>query len=373
MQNILKFTLPELTHEIKKLGFPGFRAQQIFQSIHKNGITSIDDILLINKELKEKLKQSFIIDYVKPVHTTDSTIYDTHKFLFQVHDEVKGTKYKLETVLISEENRNTVCVSTQVGCNVGCEFCATGKMGFLKNLDPAQIISQVYQVKKISGKEITNIVFMGMGEPFLNYDNMFKSIMILTDEQGMDLSSKRITVSTVGFTGKIRKFADDLMMDENKKMKNVKLALSLHSTDSGIREKIIPTASKNPLKEIYAELSYFYSKTGNKVTYEYIFFGGLNDTDNDINRLTKLSKMVPSNINVIPFHPIHFELDGPLKIFNGIQDKDISLLKTKLNDFIEKLRFNKVIVNLRTSSGIDINAACGQLAVLNQDKVSDPD
>ncbi|CAN5398206.1 23S rRNA (adenine(2503)-C(2))-methyltransferase RlmN [soil metagenome] len=366
MQNLLKYTLLELTEEIKKLGFPGFRAKQIFNSLHKNGIMTIDDIKLIDKPLKEKLKENYFIDYVKPVFTTDSTIYDTHKFLFEVHDEFKKTKYKLETVLISEESRNTVCVSTQVGCNVGCEFCATGKMGFLKNLDPAQIVSQVYQVSKISGKEITNIVFMGMGEPFLNYDNMFKSINILTDDEGLNLSSKRITVSTVGFTGKIRKFADDLMMNENKKMKNVKLALSLHSTDSGIREKIIPTASKNPLKDIYSELSYFYSTTGNKVTYEYIFFGGLNDSEHDISRLTRLSKMIPSNINVIPFHPIHFELDGPLKIFNNIQDKDISLLKTKLNDFIEKLRENKVIVNLRTSSGIDINAACGQLAVLNQ-------
>ena len=368
MQNLLKFTLEELSDEMRKLGAPVFRAKQIFNSLHKLGITSIEEIKLIDKSLKEKLKEVFIIEYVNPVHTTDSVIYDTHKFLFEVHDEFKKTKYKLETVLISEESRNTVCVSTQVGCNVGCGFCATGKMGFLKNLDPAQIVSQVYQVKKISGKEITNIVFMGMGEPFLNYDNMFKSINILTDDQGMDLSSKRITVSTVGFTGKIRKFADDLMMNENKKMKNVKLALSLHSTDSGIREKIIPTASKNPLKEIYSELSYFYSKTGNKVTYEYIFFGGLNDTENDINRLTRLSKMIPSNINVIPFHPIHFELNGPLKIFNGIQDKDISLLKKNLNDFIEKLRENKVTVNLRTSSGVDINAACGQLAVLDQSR-----
>ncbi len=368
MQNLLKFTKSELSEEIKKLGFPAFRGKQIFTSLHKNNITAIEDIKLIDKPLKEVLKKSYIIEYVKPVHTTDSEIYDTHKFLFEVHDDSKGTKYKLETVLITEEHRNTVCVSTQVGCNVGCEFCATGKMGFLKNLDPAQIVSQVYHVKKISNKEITNIVFMGMGEPFLNYDNMLKSIKILTDEEGMDLSSKRITVSTVGFTGKIKKFADDLMLEENKKLKNIKLALSLHSTDSGIREKIIPTAAKNPLKEIYSELSYFYSQTGNKVTYEYIFFGGLNDSENDINRLTRLSKMIPSNINVIPFHPIHFELNGPLQIFNGIQDKDISLLKNKLNDFIEKLRENKVTVNLRSSSGVDINAACGQLAVLEQAK-----
>ncbi|MCY7362817.1 MAG: 23S rRNA (adenine(2503)-C(2))-methyltransferase RlmN, partial [Ignavibacteria bacterium] len=277
--------------------------------------------------------------------------------------EAVAENYFIETVLISENDRETICISTQVGCNVGCEFCATGKMGFRKNLDVGEIIAQVYEVKRLTGIEPTNIVYMGMGEPFLNYDNMLKSLKMLTHAKGMGLSSKRITVSTVGFVGKIRKFADDIMLEENKSVKNVKLALSLHSTDNGLRESIIPTSVKNKLSDLYKEISYFYQKTKNKVTYEYIYFEGLNDTDNDIKRLEKLLKMVPSNLNIIPFHPIDFELNKPLDVFNIKKDKNNLLSNKKLFDFIAKLKNNKVVTNLRSSSGVDINAACGQLAV----------
>ena len=225
------------------------------------------------------------------------------------------------------------------------------------------IRDRVYEVKRLTGIEPTNIVYMGMGEPFLNYDNMLKSLKILTHAKGMGLSSKRITVSTVGFVGKIRKFADDIMLEENKSVKNVKLALSLHSTDNGLRESIIPTSVKNKLSDLYKEISYFYQKTKNKVTYEYIYFEGLNDTDNDIKRLEKLLKMVPSNLNIIPFHPIDFELNKPLDVFNIKKDKNNLLSNKKLFDFIAKLKNNKVVTNLRSSSGVDINAACGQLAV----------
>jgi len=272
--------------------------------------------------------------------------------------------YFIESVLISENERNTICISTQVGCNVGCEFCATGKMGFKKNLDVSEIILQVYEVVKQSGITPTNIVYMGMGEPFLNYDNMLNSLKMLTHPKGLGLSSKRITVSTVGFKGKIMKFADDLMLDSNKAIKNVKLALSLHSTDNGIRESIIPTSVKNKLPDLYKEISYFYQKTKNKITYEYIHFEGLNDSDYDIKRLEKISRMVPSNINIIPFHPIDFELNKPLDIFNKKKDINKLLSNQKLFDFIAELKKQKVVVNLRSSSGIDINAACGQLAVI---------
>ncbi|MDQ3193890.1 MAG: radical SAM protein, partial [Bacteroidota bacterium] len=275
--------------------------------------------------------------------------------------------YFIEAVLISEKGRDTFCISTQVGCNVGCEFCATGKMGFKKNLDVSLIAAQVYEVIRQTKVTPTNIVFMGMGEPFLNYVNMLKSLKVLTHPDGLALSSKRITVSTVGFTGKIKKFADDLSLEENKSVRNVKLALSLHSTDNGIRESIIPTSVKNSLAEIYKELIYFYQKTNNKITYEYIFFPGLNDTENDVKRIAKISKMVPSNLNIIPFHPIEFELKKPLDIYNDKKDINNLLLNKKLNDFIARLKNEKVVVNLRTSSGVDINAACGQLAVI-QDK-----
>lgn len=362
MKNILDLTLPELEEEMISIGERKFRARQIHSSLHKKNLTDFKDFHGIPSELRVKLSEIFQIPKLKLIRQTDSKKFNTKKFLFELSHHQKE-KLLIEAVLISEKGRNTICVSTQVGCNVGCEFCATGKMGFKKNLNVSDIISQVYEIKRITGANITNIVYMGMGEPFLNYSNMLRSIKVLCDESGMNLSSRKITVSTVGFKGKIKKFADDLCEPENASIKNVKLALSLHSTDNGIRESIIPTSQKNTLSEIYGELSYFYQKTGNKITYEYIFFEDLNNTENDVSRLERISRMVPSNINIIPFHPIDFELAKPLDIFNKSKDIKKLLSNKKLFDFIAKLKNRKVTVNLRSSSGVDINAACGQLAV----------
>ena len=366
-KNLLNLSLDELAIEIKTLNEPVFRAEQIFISLHKKNVNSISEISGIPAILKEKLEELYFIPTLKSIKVTESEKSVTKKFLFETETNLnnsgKNQKYFIESVLISENDRETICISTQVGCNVGCEFCATGKMGFKKNLDVSEIISQVYEVKKLTGITPTNIVYMGMGEPFLNYDNMLESLKIITHPKGMNLTSKRITVSTVGFKGKIKKFANDLILEENKSIKNVKLALSLHSTDNGLRESIIPTSKINKLSDIYTEISYFYQKTKNKVTYEYIHFEGLNDTENDVKRLEKLLKMVPSNLNIIPFHPIDFELNKPLDIFNINKDKNNLLSNKKLFDFIANLKMNRVVTNLRSSSGVDINAACGQLAV----------
>lgn len=340
---------------------PKYRAEQIFVSVHGKNAKRIEDIKGIPFALIKMLEASYCINSVRNLKVTDSLNFNTKKYLFETED-----KQRIESVLISEKGRNTVCISTQAGCNVGCEFCATGKMGFNKNLEAGEIVSQVYEVKRLSGEEPTNIVYMGMGEPFLNYDNMLKSLKILTNEKGIAIPSRRITVSTVGFKDKIKRFADDILNPENKSVKNVKLALSLHTTDNGLREKLIPSSVKNRLPDIYSELAYFYKTTGNKVTYEYIYFEGLNDTDSDIKRLTRLSKMIPSKINIIPFHPIGFELNEPLNVFKNKKDIDKLHSDKNLSGFIKKLKAEKVVVNLRNSSGVDIDAACGQLAVLNK-------
>ncbi len=279
-KNILNYAFDDLEKEVLLLDEQKFRAKQIYSSLHKKNMNSLDEIIGIPRALKDKLRENFLVPSLKLIKTTDSEKSKTRKFLFEI--ESGKENYFIESVLISEKGRDTICISTQVGCNVGCEFCATGKMGFNKNLDVSEIISQVYEVKRQTNTAPTNIVYMGMGEPFLNYDNVLKSLKVLTHPEGMSLSSRRITVSTVGFTGKIKKFADDLMKDENKTIKNVKLALSLHSTDRGIRESIIPSSAKNKLPDLYEEISYFYQKTKNKITYEYIFFEGLNDSENDI-------------------------------------------------------------------------------------------
>lgn len=360
-KNLLDLTLEDLEKEIISIDEQKFRALQVFNSIHQKYCSSISEVPGIASHLKDKLDKHFFIHSLKNVHITDSGRFNTKKFLFKIESGIQN--YFIESVLISEKGRDTFCISTQVGCNVGCEFCATGKMGFKKNLSAGEIVSQVYEVKRITGIAPSNVVFMGMGEPFLNYDSMLKSLKILTHPKGLNLSSRRITVSTVGFRDKIKKFADDLSREENKSIKNVKLALSLHSTDNGMRESIIPTSKKNRLPEIYDELVYFYKKTKNKITYEYIYFEGLNDSENDIKRLEKISKMVPSNVNIIPFHPIDFELNKPLDIFNKKKDINKLLSNKNLFHFIAELKKQKVVVNLRSSSGVDINAACGQLTV----------
>lgn len=359
-KNLLDLNMNELKEEIKKLNEPAFRADQIFISIHKKNVLKPDDIKGLSAGLKRKLDNNFIINPLTVVNKVESKKFNTKKFLFETDSGIRN--HRIETVLISEKDRNTICISTQSGCNVGCEFCATGKMGFQKNLTCGEIVSQIYEVKKHTGITPTNIVYMGMGEPFLNYENMFKSLQILTNKNGLGISSRRITVSTVGFKGKIKMFADDIAKEENKSVRNVKLALSLHTTDNGIREMLIPTSKKNRMPELYKELEYFYRVTKNKITYEYIFFEGINDKDEDVKRLAGLSKMLPSNINIIAFHPIGYSLQKPLDVFNGKMDTNNLLSNKKLIDFIARLKNEKVTVHLRNSSGIDINAACGQLA-----------
>lgn len=354
--NELKEVIPEITKEKK------FRSEQIFTGLHRKVGKDFNSIKGIGKNLKECLEKKFRISQPFLIKESISKKDNTHKFLFGFNEQL----INIETVLIKEKDRKTICISTQAGCNAGCEFCATAKIGFKKNLTAGEIVSQIYETIRITGEKPTNIVYMGMGEPLLNYENVLKSLEIITDEKGINIPSKKITVSTIGFKNRIKKFADDL--SSNRRLKNTKLAISLHSTDNGLREILIPTSKNNKLKDIYDEIIYFYRKTGNKITYEYIFFEGLNDTSNDINRLIKLSRMVPSNINVIPFHNVDFPLIPileNLKFNNKKETKEktsFSLSNSKIFDFISELRKNKITVNLRTSSGEDINAACGQLA-----------
>jgi 23S rRNA (adenine2503-C2)-methyltransferase len=365
--DIKDFTSSELTRQIQTLGFEKYRADQIFSSVHGKLSPDISAITEIPAGQRAKLASEYYISKLDSVSTVKSEKDRTIKFLFNSESERK-TSVKFESVLISDITRKTACISTQAGCNVGCEFCATGKMKLKRNLTVGEIISQIYAIKDITGIKPTNIVYMGMGEPFLNYDNFLKSLLILTDKKGFGIPSGRITVSTVGFTGKIKKFADDL--SNNPQIRNVKLALSLHSTDNGLREMLIPSGKANKLSVMYDELTYFYKKTRNKVTYEYIYFEGLNDTENDVKRLARISKMIPSNINIIPFHHVDFKLIEPLEKLNSKKlipaesgkEKSLSISEN-LSQFTNSLRNQKVTVNLRSSSGIEINAACGQLAV----------
>lgn len=350
--DIYNFTEEELSSLFKQDNIEKYRAFQIFQAIHKKLAFNFVEIKNIPKSLKEYLPKRFFIPRLKLIDLKLSSVSDTKKFLF----ELPASNYPIETVLMKEKDRTTICISIQSGCNVGCVFCATGYLGFKKNLTVGEILLQIYEIVRLEKTIPTNIVYMGMGEPFLNYDNVIKSIKILCSENGLNINSRKITVSTIGLKGKIRKFADDLSKPENKDIKKTKLAFSLHSTDNGIREKLIPISSKYKLSDLYKELEYFYRKTRTKITYEYIFLKSINNKENDVKRLVKLSKMLPCNINIIRYHPV--EQKNFLQICNNYTDDDIC-------SFIKRLREQKVTVNLRKSNGIDIKAACGQLAAEN--------
>lgn len=357
-KDILSLTLEELKAEFRESGIPAYRATQLFEFLHKKNGTDFGNATILPAELRKKLDNEYFIHRHKTSAVSTSKITDTKKFLFTISGEGVIT----ESVFMKEKGRVTYCISSQAGCNAGCIFCATGYLGLMKNLTAGEIVSQVYEIIHSTETLPTNIVFMGMGEPFLNYGNVLNALKILTSESGRNIPARRITISTIGIKSRIRNFADDLTSPLNKEIKNTKLALSLHSAKDDVREELIPLSAKYGLKEIYKDLIYYYKKTGNKITYEYIFFDGLNSGKDDIKKLIKLSRMLPCNINVIPFHPIKNFRETGKETDKYLQAENNSLLKNNINDFIAELRNNKVPVHVRSSNGIDIEAACGQLA-----------
>jgi len=336
---------------LQKYDIPSFRAKQLFQWIYRKNIADFDLMTNLSKELRLLLKERFCIENIA-IEKKSVSIDGTIKYLFNLPDNGKIESVllpplsvnRLEESAADDEplNRLTICVSTQVGCPLGCEFCATGYMKYKRNLSVFEIVDQILQVQKDSGKEITNVVFMGMGEPLLNYNNLIKAIDILCHVEGLKISNKHITVSTSGIIPEIIKIAD-----EHKKFK---LAVSLHSLDEDIRSKIMPINNKYKLTELIESVRYYYRKTKLKITFEYILFDGLNDREEDIRKIIKLSRSMPCKFNIIRFHESEiFSLD-----LKG---------SPRFKEFVDRLRNEKVTVMVRNSSGEDIAAACGQLAV----------
>ena len=258
-----------------------------------------------------------------------------YKYLIRLYD-----KNFVESVLIFEKNRITLCVSSQVGCPFGCSFCATGKMGFIRNLSTGEIVEQVLIISKDTKEKITNIVFMGMGEPFLNYDNVVKAISIISDNKGLAIPLRRITVSTSGVIEGIKRY-----YEEEQKFK---LAISLNAPDQNKREKLMPVAKKYSLSNLFKVLKEYQHKMNKKITFEYVLIEGYNDTRVDIKNLLKLTLPLPSKINIIPYNPI----DN----FNGKPSEK------KIYNFVMELKKKHKSVHIRKSMGEDISAACGQLS-----------
>lgn len=342
-------TLDELKNYFSKNGEPRFRGEQIFNWMYNHLVTDFFDMANVPKVLRTKLKDSCEIMTLLHVDTQVSSVNGTKKYIFETAD-----KYKIESVLIPEEDRVTLCVSTQVGCPLDCKFCATGLMGYRKNLSAGEIFDQYVLAAKDFGKDnITNIVFMGMGEPLLNYNNSVKALEIFAQELTTGISKKKITVSTAGIAPKIRELADLNL--------NVKLALSLHSCFDDIRSSIMPINDKYPLRQIIDAVKYYARRTRTRITFEYVMLDGINDRDEDIEELLKICKEFPSKINVIPFNSL--EHMNPTGIASQIKPTP----RERIDEFVQRLRENNITVMIRNTQGDDISAACGQLAILLND------
>lgn len=336
-------TLEELADYLKSNNFPSFRAKQIMDWLWKKNVGSFEEMKNIGKNLQEFLNSNFIIDKVSLKDqqiSKDKTI----KCAFEV-----DKNSVVEGVLIPTKKRMTACISSQVGCSLACTFCATGRLKLLRNLSAGEIYDQVYHLKNEANaqyqKTLSNIVYMGMGEPLLNYKNVLSSINWICSEEGLGMSPKRITLSTAGISKMIKKLGDDEV--------RFNLALSLHAANDEKRNKIMEINESNNLDSLRDALTYFYEKTKSRVTFEYIIFDGFNDELSDARELAEFAKCVPCKINIIEYNPI----DG--EPFKQAQED-------KVNEFALFLESLNMIVNVRRSRGKDIDAACGQLANKNK-------
>ncbi|MBB78837.1 MAG: 23S rRNA (adenine(2503)-C(2))-methyltransferase RlmN [Crocinitomicaceae bacterium] len=342
--NIRILKLEEIKSALEKMGEQLFRGEQIFEWLWKKNAQSFEEMTNLSKSLRDKLNMSYFIDNIE-LKDQQISLDKTIKCAFKIN----GGEI-IEGVLIPTKSRTTACISSQAGCSLACKFCATGRLKLIRNLSPGEIFDQVVYLKneaeKIYNKTLNNIVYMGMGEPLLNYKNMLRSIELICSKDGLGMSPKRITVSTAGIAKMIKKLGDDLV--------KFNLALSLHAANDKKRSLIMEINNSNNLNSLRESLKYFYEKTKSRITFEYIIFKNFNDTIEDAEELAKFARCVPCKINIIEYNSID---EGNFKQADS----------KKVDDFANYLKQKNMIVNIRRSRGKDIDAACGQLA--NKNKV----
>lgn len=338
-QDIRSLTKEQLRDFFVENGDKAFRGNQVYEWLWSKVSHSFDDMTNISKETRKMLEDNFVINHIR-VDEMQRSKDGTIKNAIKLHDGLM-----VESVLIPTETRTTACVSSQVGCSLDCKFCATARLKRMRNLNPDEIYDQVAAINQESllyhNRKLTNIVFMGMGEPLMNYNNVLKSIEKITSPEGLGMSPKRITLSTSGVPKMIKKLADDDV--------KFNLAVSLHSAIDEVRTQIMPFNENFPLDDLRESLEYWYEKTERMITYEYIVWNGINDTRKDIDALVQFCKYVPCKVNIIEYNPID---DGEFQ----------QAPKRAIADYVSVLEMNDIIVNVRRSRGKDIDAACGQLA-----------
>ena len=331
--DIASMTLEELTEYIKEKKLPGFRAKQIFEWLHKHFIYDPSLMTNLSNEIREKIKADIpeITEETRLVSEKDGTI----KFLMRMPDG-----QMIETVFMRYHHGNSVCISSQAGCRMGCRFCASTIGGLVRNLAPSEMLYQVYHAMKVTGERVSNIVIMGTGEPLDNYDNVMRFIELITDEKGYNLSERSITLSSCGLVPKIKELADRKLQ--------ITFALSLHATTDEERKALMPVAERYTLKETLDACRYYFEKTGRRLTFEYSLVRGVNDSEGHAKRLAALIKGMNAHVNLIPVNPVEE------RSYKGSETQAVD----KFKNILEKYRIN---VTIRKGIGSDIDAACGQL------------
>ena len=334
MKNIKDYNLDELQEELINMGEKKFRAEQIFKWIYKEKVKSFDEMTNLSIELREKLKENYTMcnyNILKKQESKDGT----KKYLFDVLD---GNA--IETVLMSYHHGYSICVSSQIGCKMGCKFCASTLGGLDRNLTPSEMLSQIYYIQRDTGERVSNVVMMGTGEPMDNYDNVLRFLELITSENGLNISQRNITISTCGIVPKIRELAE--------KHLQITLAISLHSPNDEMRRGLMPIAMKYSIDELLDACHYYFKETNRRMTFEYSLVAGVNDQPAHALELASRLKGFPCHVNLIPVNPI--------------KERDFKQsMPQSVMEFKKILEKNRVNVTIRREMGADINAACGQL------------
>ena len=333
--DIKSLPLAQLTEVLEAMGEKKFRAKQMYQWMHVRLAGSFEEMTDLSKALREKCEQSFTYTSLEVVQVQESKIDGTRKYLFGLSD---GNV--VESVWMKYKHGNSVCISSQVGCRMGCRFCASTLDGLERNLTPAEMLDQIYSIQKLTGERVSNVVVMGTGEPMDNYENLLTFIGMLTDGNGLNISQRNVTVSTCGIVPRMRQLAERKLQ--------ITLALSLHATTDEKRRKLMPIANRYSIAELMEACAYYFEQTGRRITFEYSLVGGVNDTDEDAAELTALARPLCCHVNLIPVNPI--------------KERDfVQPSRDRVLDFKNKLEKNGINVTIRREMGRDIDGACGQL------------
>ena len=333
--DIRSMTLEELKTTLAAEGEKPFRAAQLYDWMHRKLAEDYGQMTNLSGALREKLKEKYPLTVLRLIDMQESAIDGTRKFLFALPD---GNM--VESVWMKYKHGNSVCISSQVGCKMGCRFCASTLDGWERNLLPSEMLDQIYAITRITGERVSNVVVMGTGEPLDNYDNLLRFIRLLTDENGLHISQRNVTVSTCGLVPQMRRLADERL--------SITLALSLHAVTDEKRRELMPVAFRWQLDELMEACSYYFERTGRRMTFEYALVGGVNDGPEDAQGLTALAGLIGAHVNLIPVNPIkerNFRQSG----------------HSRIEAFKNKLEKNGINVTIRREMGRDIDGACGQL------------